>query len=87
MTELQIKERINKYLDRLPAHKLEEIASYVETMYQAEENQHKAKKQPSELGKKLRKIRAEIIKSGEPLLTAKQVEAEKKARQGEYQEN
>ena len=87
MTKLQIKEKINKYLDRLSASKLEEIASYVEKMYQAEEAQHKSEKQPSELGKKLRAIRAEIIAEGELLLTAEEVEAEKRARQGEYQEN
>jgi hypothetical protein len=56
-------------------------------MYQAEEAQHKSEKQPSELGKKLRAIRAEIIAEDELLLTAEEVEAEKKARQGEYQEN
>ena len=87
MTKLQIKEKINNYLDKLSTSKLEEVASYVEKMYQAEEALHKSEKQPSELGKKLRAIRAEIIASGEPLLTAKEVEAEKKARQGEYQEN
>jgi hypothetical protein len=87
MTKLQIKEKINKYLDRLPTSKLEEIASYVEKMYQAEKALHKSEKQPSELGKKLRAIRAEIIAEGELLLTAEEVEAEKKARQGEYQEN
>ena len=87
MTKLQIKEKINNYLDKLPTSKLEEVASYVEKMYQAEEALHKSEKQPSELGKKLRAIRAEIIADGEPLLTAEEVEAEKKARQGEYQEN
>lgn len=87
MTKLQIKEKINNYLDKLSTSKLEEIASYVEKMYQAEETQHKSTKQPSELGKKLRAIRAEIIAEGEPLLTAEQVEIEKKIRQGEYQEN
>lgn len=86
MTKLQIKEKINKYLDRLPTSKVEEIASYVEKIYQLEEAQHKLEKQPSELGKKLREIRAEIIAEGEPLLTAEEVEAEKRARQGEYQE-
>ena len=80
MTKLQIKEKINNYLDKLSTSKLEEVASYVEKRYKAEEALHKSEKQPSELGKKLRAIRAEIIaEEGEPLLTAEQVEAEKKA--------
>ncbi|BAQ63148.1 hypothetical protein GM3708_3554 (plasmid) [Geminocystis sp. NIES-3708] len=87
MTNLQIKEKINNYLDKLPTSKLEEIASYIERIYQAEESEHKSTKQPSELGKKLRAIRSEIIAQGEPLLTAEQVEIEKRIRQGEYQEN
>ncbi|WP_199295561.1 hypothetical protein [Cyanobacterium aponinum] len=45
---------------------------------------YQSKKQPSSLGKKLRAIRAKIIAEGEPLLTAEQVEIEKKMRQGEY---
>ncbi|WP_373480498.1 hypothetical protein [Geminocystis sp.] len=87
MTEVQIKEKINNYLDRLPTSKLEEIAIYIEKIYQTEKSQNKPVKEPSELGKKLRAIRAEIIAEGEPLLTAEQVEIEKKIRQGEYQEN
>lgn len=87
MTKVQIKEKINNYLDRLPTSKLEEIANYVEKIYKAEDTQHKSVKESSELGKKLRAIRAEIIAEGEPLLTAEQVEIEKKIRQGEYREN
>ena len=83
MKELQIKEKINSYLDRLPTSKLEEIASYIEKIYRKEIHQDKTIKQPSQLGKKLREIRAEIIASGAPLLTAEEVEAEKRARQGE----
>ncbi|MBL1210049.1 hypothetical protein [Geminocystis sp. GBBB08] len=50
MTELQIKEKINNYnyLDKLPTSKLEEIASYVEKIYQAESAQYKSGKQSSE---------------------------------------
>lgn len=87
MTELQIKEKINNYLDKLPTSKLEAIANYVEKIYQAESAQYKSGKEPSALGKKLRAIRAEIIAQGEPLLTAEQVEIEKRIRQGEYQES
>jgi hypothetical protein len=87
MKPVKFKEKINKYLDNLPTSKLEEIATYIEQVYQAEQSQFKIEKQPSELGKKLRAIRAEIIAQGEPLLTAEQVEIEKKNRQGEYQEN
>lgn len=87
MIEVQIKEKINNYLDKLSTSKLEEIATYIETIYQAEKSQHKSVKKPSNLGKKLRAIRAEIIAQGEPLLTAKQVEIEKRIRQGEYQES
>ncbi|WP_069791017.1 hypothetical protein A5482_015675 (plasmid) [Cyanobacterium sp. IPPAS B-1200] len=82
MTNLQIKEKINNYLDKLPTSKLEEIASYIERIYQTEKSEHKSRKQPSELGKKLRAIRAEIIAQEELLLTAKQVEIERRIRQG-----
>ena len=41
----------------------------------------------SNLGKKLREIRQEIIDSGIPLLTEVEVEKEKAARRGGYQEN
>lgn len=51
MTNLQIKEKINNYLDKLPTSKLEEIASYIERIYQTEKSEHKSRKQPSELGK------------------------------------
>ncbi|WPF88418.1 hypothetical protein WEU38_16655 [Cyanobacterium aponinum AL20118] len=84
MTKLQIKEKINNYLDKLPTSKLEEIASYIENNYSTEKLTYQSKKQPSSLGKKLRAIRAKIIAEGEPLLTAEQVEIEKKMRQGEY---
>ncbi len=84
MTQVKFKEKINNYLDNLPTSKLEEIATYIEQVYQAEKSQLKLEKQPSELGKKLRAIRAEITAQGEPLLTAEQVETEKKNRQGEY---
>jgi hypothetical protein len=86
MTKVKFKEKINNYLDNLSISKVEEIANYIEQLYQAEKSQPKLEKQPSELGKKLRVIRAEIIAQGEHLLTAEQVEMEKKNRQGEYQE-
>ena len=49
--------------------------------------QKKLHKSPSNLGKKLREIRQEIIASGIPLLTAEEVEKEKAERRGGYQEN
>ncbi len=49
--------------------------------------QKKLSKSTSSLGKKLRAIRQEIIASGVPLLTAKEVEKEKAERRGGYQEN
>jgi hypothetical protein len=39
----------------------------------------------SPLGKRLREIRAEIIASGEPLLTAEQADREKAERRGGYE--
>ncbi|WP_017293301.1 hypothetical protein [Geminocystis herdmanii] len=87
MTEVKIKEKINNYLDKLSTPKLEEIAIYIEKIYQLEFDQNKSEKQPSALGKKLRAIRAEIIAEGESLLTAEEVEIEKKIRQGEYRIN
>ena len=58
MKPVKFKEKINKYLDNLPTSKLEEIAIYIEQVYQAEQSKFKIEKQPSELGKKLRAIRA-----------------------------
>ena len=49
--------------------------------------QKKRTKSTSNLGKKLREIRQEIIASGIPLLTEIEVEKEKAARRGGYQEN
>ncbi len=49
--------------------------------------QKKQTKSTSNLGKKLREIRQEIIASGIPLLTAEEVEKEKAERRGGYQEN
>ena len=49
--------------------------------------QKKSSKTTSDLGKKLRAIRQEIIASGVDLLTAVEVEKEKAARRGGYQEN
>ena len=49
--------------------------------------QKKSSKSTSNLGKKLRAIRQEIIESGVDLLTAEEVEKEKAERRGGYQEN
>ena len=40
----------------------------------------------SELGKRLREIRKEVVASGVPLLNAEEIEQERKERQGGYQE-
>ncbi len=75
----------------LPVDKQQSVidfVSFLESNYYLEKKddqiQKQIDKQPSELGKKLRQIRAEIIASGVPLLTEEEVEQEKKDRQGEF---
>lgn len=74
MEKVKIKETINQYLNKLSDSQLEEIANYIKNIYEFEKERSQPKKQPSELGKKLRAIRAKIISEGEPLLTAEELE-------------
>ena len=58
----------------------ERVLAFIESI----ERQKQQSKSTSILGKKLRKIRQEIIESGVPLLTAEEVEKEKAERRGGY---
>jgi len=70
-------------LDKWQALDIEErekVLAFIDSLYR----QKQPRKSTSELGKKLRKIRQEIIDSGVSLLTAEEVEIEKTERRGGY---
>ena len=73
---------LNKWQNLEPDEQAKVLA-FIDSLSQ----QKKLSKSTSSLGKKLRAIRQEIIASGVPLLTAKEVEKEKAERRGGYQEN
>jgi hypothetical protein len=56
------------------------VLAFIDSIYQTK----RRSKPTSNLGKKLRQIRQEIIDSGVPLLTAEEVEKEKAERRGGY---
>lgn len=58
----------------------EKVLAFIDTLYR----QKQTRKSASNLGKKLRKIRQEIIDSGIPLLTAEEADREKAERRGRY---
>lgn len=58
----------------------EKVLAFMDTLYR----QKQARKSASNLGKKLRKIRQEIIDSGITLLTAEEADLEKAERRGGY---
>jgi hypothetical protein len=72
---------IEKLLDKLQAlnaDEKEKVLAFIDDL----QRQKQPIKSPSDLGKKLRKIRQEIIDSGIPLLTAEEADREKAERRG-----
>ncbi|HIK08547.1 MAG TPA: hypothetical protein IGS40_28410 [Trichormus sp. M33_DOE_039] len=67
----------------LNADEQEKVLEFIDSL----ERQKQQLKSGSKLGKKLRKIRQEIITSGLPLLTAEEADREKAERRGGYGEN
>ncbi len=61
----------------------EKVLEFIDTLYR----QKQPEKPTSSFGKKLRKIRQEIIDSGMPLLTAEEADKEKAERRGGYGED
>lgn len=88
---MTIKELLIKKLETLLPEEQEKVIEFVDFL----EYSRRAKIQqlsPNEeavspLGNRLREIRAEIIASGEPLLTPEQADDEKAERRGGYQGN
>ena len=81
---------IEKVANLLPEEqeKVVEFINFLEFSRHVKERQSLPKdKAVSPLGNRLREIRAEIIASGEPLLTSEQADCEKAERRGGYQEN
>ncbi|NEP43895.1 MAG: hypothetical protein F6K35_33610 [Okeania sp. SIO2H7] len=75
--------KTQKLLDKwqaLDAEEREKVLAFIDSLYR----QKQESKSTSSLGKKLRKIRQEIIDAGVPLLTAEEVEIEKAERRGGY---
>jgi hypothetical protein len=66
----------------LNADQQEKVLAFIDSL----ERQKQEIKPGSKLGKKLRKIRQEIIDSGLPLLTAEEADIEKAERRGGYGE-
>ncbi len=65
----------------LAPDKQTKVLTFIDSISEQKEPNHST----SNLGKKLRVIRQEIIDSGVPLLTAEEVEKEKAQRRGGYQ--
>ncbi|MBW4598636.1 MAG: hypothetical protein KME29_03245 [Calothrix sp. FI2-JRJ7] len=65
----------------LPKDKQEQVEDFVEFLY--------LKTSPNKppLGERLRQLRAEIVASGEPLLTQEEIEKEVASRRGRFQDN
>ncbi len=61
----------------------EKVLAFIDLL----DRQKQPKKPTSSLGKRLRKIRQEIIDSGIPLLTAEEADREKAERRGGYGES
>jgi hypothetical protein len=64
----------------LDTNEQKQVLAFIDSLYR----QKQQRKSTSSFGKKLRKIRQEIIDSGVPLLTAEEVEIEKAERRGGY---
>jgi hypothetical protein len=67
----------------LNADQQEKVLAFIDSL----EHQNQQIKSGSKLGKKLRKIRQEIIDSGLPLLTAEEADREKAERRSGYGED
>jgi len=74
-------EKLLDKLQALNADEKEKVLAFIDDL----QRQKKPIKSPSDLGKKLRKIRQEIIDSGIPLLTAEEADREKAERRGGYE--
>ncbi len=71
----------------LPKEKQEEVLDFVEFLHiKTLEPQPVTRPNKPPLGERLRKIRAEIVESGEPLLTQDEIEKEIASRRGGLQE-
>lgn len=88
---MTIKELLIKKLETLLPEEQEKVIEFVDFL---EFSRHVKERQSlpndkavSPLGNRLREIRAEIIASGEPLLTSEQADEEKAERRGGYQGN
>jgi len=71
-------EKLLDKLQALNADEKEKVLAFIDDP----QRQKQPIKSPSDLGKKLRKIRQEIIDSGIPLLTAEEADREKAERRG-----
>ncbi|MBE9206456.1 hypothetical protein IQ244_07990 [Nostoc sp. LEGE 06077] len=76
-------EQILHKLQALNADEQEKVLAFIDSL----ERQKQQLKSGSKLGKKLRKIRQEIIESGLPLLTDEEADREKAERRGGYRED
>ncbi|RUS98596.1 hypothetical protein DSM106972_079820 [Dulcicalothrix desertica PCC 7102] len=65
----------------LPKDKQEQVEDFVEFLYL------KTSSSKPPLGERLRKLRAKIVASGEPLLTPEEIEKEVASRRGGFQDN
>jgi hypothetical protein len=71
-------EKLLDKLQALNADEKEKVLAFIDDL----QRQKQPIKSPSDLGKKLRKIRQEIIDAGIPLLTAEEADREKAERRG-----
>lgn len=72
----------------LPLDKQQQVLEFVEFLHiKTVNSQFLNSTNKSQLGKRLRQIRAEIVNSGEPLLTQEALEQEITTRRGGLQEN
>ncbi|MDB9314762.1 hypothetical protein PN462_16735 [Spirulina sp. CS-785/01] len=64
----------------LDSEEQQQVLAFIDAIYQTK----RPSKSSSPLGKKLREIRQEIIKSGIPLLSPEEIQQEKAERRGGY---
>ena len=64
---------------KLPLDKQQQVLQFVESLYEPKQSQK------TELGQRLRQIRAKIVASGEPLLNREEIEQEVINRRGGLQ--